>query len=301
MKSFRLLGMSAMFAAVLGALGPRAEAQQFYGFRASPDQLATLLASLATAQTPPGCAPLLPKFGCDITPTTPPTLTCPPDLLPVTQQICIILCDQKPPGPVDLTITKNVFLPVVIKNNTPPNVLPVNIKVQWQPIHFLANEKGQPIDQAGNVLPNDPKVVPPAPAGVNPSSHSGVAAPSPQSSNAATAPGTALASTAAGPGTAPVSTAVVSTQPVAPAPAPTTTAPGTTASAAPATVQANAPTKQWVWLSYEGVYGYGYQRADGYWIIDEGSRTKTLPTASTAPAAAPTTTASTSTPTTSVN
>ena len=33
-----------------------------------------------------------------------------------------------------------------------------------------------------------------------------------------------------------------------------------------------APAKQWVWLKTQGLWGYGYQRADGYWIVDPGSK-----------------------------
>ncbi|WZO99378.1 hypothetical protein EP7_000984 [Isosphaeraceae bacterium EP7] len=44
---------------------------------------------------------------------------------------------------------------------------------------------------------------------------------------------------------------------------------------------AASPAKQWIWLSAEGVYGYGYQRTDGYWEIDAGSRSATLPQATT--------------------
>ena len=30
--------------------------------------------------------------------------------------------------------------------------------------------------------------------------------------------------------------------------------------------------KQWVWLTKQGVWGYGYQRADGFWMIDAGTK-----------------------------
>lgn len=36
---------------------------------------------------------------------------------------------------------------------------------------------------------------------------------------------------------------------------------------------ANDPIrKQWVWLTKQGVWGYGYQRADGFWMIDPGTK-----------------------------
>jgi hypothetical protein len=48
------------------------------------------------------------------------------------------------------------------------------------------------------------------------------------------------------------------------------------AAPAPTQAQATAPPKQWVWLAQEGVYGYGYQRTDGLWEIDAGSRRPAL-------------------------
>jgi uncharacterized protein YkwD len=35
---------------------------------------------------------------------------------------------------------------------------------------------------------------------------------------------------------------------------------------------AATPAKQWVWLTSQGVWGYGYQRTDGLWVIDPGSK-----------------------------
>jgi hypothetical protein len=32
------------------------------------------------------------------------------------------------------------------------------------------------------------------------------------------------------------------------------------------------PKKQWVWLKSQNCWGYGYQRADGLWVIDPGSK-----------------------------
>ena len=57
------------------------------------------------------------------------------------------------------------------------------------------------------------------------------------------------------------------------------------------------PEKRWVWLEKQKVFGFGYQGADGYWVIDQGSKRPTLPegqAAANAPpaAAAVTTTAS---------
>lgn len=42
--------------------------------------------------------------------------------------------------------------------------------------------------------------------------------------------------------------------------------------ATPNPAKTAAPTKQWVWLKKQNCWGYGYQRSDGYWIIDPGSK-----------------------------
>jgi hypothetical protein len=47
------------------------------------------------------------------------------------------------------------------------------------------------------------------------------------------------------------------------------------------------PAKQWVWLSKQGVWGYGYQREDGLWVIDPGSKRAPAPQATQAPAGDP--------------
>lgn len=79
-------------------------------------------------------------------------------------------------------------------------------------------------------------------------------------------------------------TALASVTP-APAAAPATPEPAPVA-------QANTPAKQWVWLQAQGLYGFGYQRPDGRWVIDPNSKRPTLPAgivdANEQPAANPT-------------
>ena len=67
---------------------------------------------------------------------------------------------------------------------------------------------------------------------------------------------------------------------------PAAPAPVAPVQAAPTPAQ---PAKTWVYLTAEKLYGYGYQRADGYWIIDPGNRRTTLPTAPPAASTAGTT------------
>jgi hypothetical protein len=44
--------------------------------------------------------------------------------------------------------------------------------------------------------------------------------------------------------------------------------------AVPAEKAAEAPAKQWVWLKSQGCWGYGFQREDGLWVVDAGSKRK---------------------------
>jgi hypothetical protein len=51
-----------------------------------------------------------------------------------------------------------------------------------------------------------------------------------------------------------------------------------TPSVRPATeTTAAAPPKQWIWLSNENCYGYGYINEEGLAIVDAGTKTTTLP------------------------
>ncbi|MDR3639629.1 MAG: hypothetical protein P4L84_37865 [Isosphaeraceae bacterium] len=289
MMRLRMIGLAVL---TVGLLGVRSEAQEYYGYTVAQNQLAMLtpgLAASAVGCVPPGCTPstppgcvTLPTIGCAITPCPPPTYICPPSG-GVTHGICYVYCDQPPTWqPITYTITRNYYVPIYIQNNQPPNVLPVNLNYQWQPIHYLSDKDGNPIDKDGKLLPNPPGLIPKPGTGVPYSAP--VAPSSQQGADASKAPAGPVVSTPAN------DKPPVDLAPAAPATATTTPAPE--APAAPATAQANTPAKRWVWLNYERVYAYGYQRADGYWIIDEGSRRPTLPATTTQPTTAPTVTAS---------
>jgi uncharacterized protein YkwD len=62
-----------------------------------------------------------------------------------------------------------------------------------------------------------------------------------------------------------LTTVIATTAATAAEPPPPPAAPAPAAAAA-------APAKQWVWLTSQGVWGFGYQRADGLWVIDPGSK-----------------------------
>jgi hypothetical protein len=181
---------------------------------------------------------------------------------PTCQEVkpCEII-DEGPPTaqPVTIPIYRNCYVPIkiVTKQGPGPNtVTPVNIQVNWREVHILCDSKGVPLPsaQAAQIIKELSESL--AKAGT-------------------TNPGAADTAPAAS-ATSPASTSV-QPQPVAPATEATVqaTAPAP-ATAPPAVAPAPDVKKQWVWLSLEGVYGFGYQRADGYWEIDPGSRRATL-------------------------
>ncbi len=49
------------------------------------------------------------------------------------------------------------------------------------------------------------------------------------------------------------------------------------APAAPAVAQENPPAKRWVWLEKQSLFGFGFQRKDGLWVIDPASKRPSLP------------------------
>jgi hypothetical protein len=286
LKKSGLIGIALM---TVGLFGSRAEAQQnYFGFTAMPSQVAALAASMA-GQVPPGCAPAaggcVEYYGCTVTPCP---YTPPPNCVYIpsggTANLCTVLCDQAPTNPpVTLTVYKNYFVPIYVANNGVPNVVPVNLQIKWREIHYLANAQGQPIDQNGNVLQNPASVVPPPGTPISGSTAAPGAAPA--------APSPQHGANATPPPTVPVASATPNAQPAAPPMLPLASQPQAPAPSMATNVQVNTPAKQWVWLQNEGAYGYGYQRADGLWEIDQGSRRTTPPDASQPPSG-PVTTAS---------
>ena len=183
----------------------------------------------------------------------------PPTCYEPNTQVCELVSEYPPQDKRYVDIWRNHYIPVkvVIKPYYPQGVTSFDVRVNYREVHVLCDERGTPIpptkvsavlkeleQQYANNAPGGPATAPAAPAT------------SPSSSEAAPP--------------------ITSTFP-APAPSPAATpiqAPATqpaTAAAAPAMAQ-----KQWVWLVQEGLYGYGYQRADGLWEIDPGSRRATF-------------------------
>jgi len=161
---------------------------------------------------------------------------------------------------VTIPIYRNVYVPIkIVKQVSPYPVTPVNIQVNWREVHVLCGSDGKPLTsaqtaqiikelseqlakgEASNAGQGAATNAPPVPA-VNPS-------PTAPSQDQAAVPAPNAPSQASAPNPTP---------------------------SAPTVAQATGPQKQWVWLAQEGVYGFGYQRTDGLWEIDAGSRRTTL-------------------------
>ena len=174
--------------------------------------------------------------------------------------ICYIDSDLPPKKEKTIHIDRNCYLPVRVHVKYIPhdNITAVNFQVRWREVHVLCDDKGNPIppDKASAILKELDHQLASNPLGGAGNAPATPSAPSSPASEAAP-PMTFIP-----PVPAPTSAAAPSQ---APATQPTTTA------ATPA-----MPQKQWVWLAQEGLYGYGYQRADGLWEIDPGSRRATF-------------------------
>jgi hypothetical protein len=163
---------------------------------------------------------------------------------------------------VCIPIYRNCYVPIKVVTQPGPGpnqITPVNIQVNWREVHVLCDSKGVPIPgpRASEIIKQLSEQLAKADA---PKDGAAAVAPaaSPHAADAAPA-----APAGAQPAPATPAADVQANVPAASAPAATTT-------------QATAPQKQWVWLAQEGVYGFGYQRTDGLWEIDAGSRRTSL-------------------------
>jgi hypothetical protein len=178
-------------------------------------------------------------------------------------QVCTII-DEGPPtsGPVCIPIYRNCYVPIriVTQPGPGPNVVtPVNIQVNWREVHVLCDSKGVPIPgpKASEIIKQ-----------LSESMAKG------EVPNAGAAGFTASPPTQA---VNPAAAAPTQVQPAAPATGGAIQASAPAPSApVPAVAQVTDAQKQWVWLTQEGMYGFGYQRSDGLWEIDSGSRRTTL-------------------------
>lgn len=260
---------------------------------------------------PPACYPA-PRVGCNITICPCPCSSSGWNLgniPPIRTPSCYnapTVYSELPPNEYTIPIYRNCYVPIKIQT-TPSRYPGVNLQVKWREVHVVCDAAGNPLNdqqvqdlirklegQYGMAAPQGQFPEGQAPQGQFPQGqgpqgqfpqgqghvdHSQGAAPQdqgqpgappqpqpqPQPDPAAEPPAAPQPAPAPAPGTADLTTPGTNPAMSQPAHAPV-------AEPAPA----NTPAKQWIWLPYEGVYGYGYQRADGYWEIDPNSRRKTL-------------------------
>ena len=266
MKVVRFVWVSAAAAALIALGGQRASAQQFYGYASPQSPVPSGQAALpcqpsqgcygCVPTTPPACQPL--KCGCDVV-YCPPT-TCQPGAGCVTpipfypppgcQAACVIQDECAPQKPVQwVTVYRNHYVPIkIVKTQSQYDVQPVSIQVNERIVHFLC-------DCAPGTA-NCPHV----PTGT------------PQTS------GTPQTTAVSQPGSKPA--AEVAQANATPAQSASLTAQPTPSASSPREKIAEGPAKQWIWLSNENCYGYGYINESGFAIVDPATKTTTPTVAS---------------------
>jgi hypothetical protein len=174
------------------------------------------------------------------------------------QQLTLISEMAPPLKYVDIWRNHYVPVRVTIVQQPPHGVTAFDVRVNYREVHVLCDSAGNPLPapQATAVLKELEKQY---------------------ASNAPAGPTTAPAAPAAASPSASEAAPPVTSNSPKPAPSPAA-APNQASAAGPTTTAAAsaAPQKQWVWLTQEGLYGYGYQRSDGLWEIDADSRRPSL-------------------------
>jgi hypothetical protein len=266
MKVVRIAWVSAAAAALIALGGQRASAQQYYGYASQQSPAPSPQAAIPCqpCQTCQGCVPTIPppcqplKCGCDVVycpPTTcQPGATCVPPIPfyapPGCQAACLVYDECAPQKPVQwVTIYRNHYVPIkIVKTPAQVDVQPISIQVNERIVHFLC-------DCAPGTA-NCPHV----PSGT------------PQTGG--TPQTTATPQPASGPA---VETANANAQP---APSASLAAQVNPAASPAGEKNAQGPAKQWIWLSNENCYGYGYINEQGYAIVDPATKTTTPTVAS---------------------
>jgi len=247
MSSFRfaVTGAIAAFAIVFG--GQHASAQQasgqFYGYASGQAPMPSGQ-DLHGGQGGQGCQ--VERLGCNVYICPPPAchapnIQLPPRENPTCQNAYVLESDLPPWKPTaPITVYRNHYVPIKV-NHIPTNVQPVDILVKWREIHYLC-DCAPGTSQCPHIPSGSPQQG--SPQSGSPQADATVV-PTPNS---------------------PLLTASAPATPTAP-PAP----------AAPAVAQENPPAKRWVWLQKQGVFGFGFQRQDGLWVIDPASKRANLP------------------------
>jgi hypothetical protein len=232
------------------ACGQQATAQeasgQYYGY---PGKQAPMPSG--QGQSGHGC--YVEMWGCHVEVCPPPSchnvnLPVPGLENPSCQNAYVIVTEAPPQQPQTITVFRNHYVPIRIVTKPTP-VVPVNIVVKWREIHYLCD------------CPPGSSQCPHVPTGSPQQGSPQAGSPQASSADPKTAPTTAVVAAPAAPATP--ATPVASAAPATPA--------------APAVVPENPPAKRWVWLQKQGLFGFGYQRTDGLWVIDPASKRPTPP------------------------
>ena len=275
MTRFQIAMLGGAAALVIGLCGTAAQAQTpqasgqygYSGPMASPQSSqGAPCHEVAGCHVVVGCPPTHPNVPQEINQQLQKYTENPPTCQEANAQQ-LVLYTELPPEHKYVDIWRNHYIPVkvVVIPRTPQGVASFDVRVNYREVHVLCDAKGNPLPapQAAAVLKELEKQL----ASNADASATAPAAPSTPSASEGAVPATVA------PRTPVPNPAAAANQ--APAAQPTTTAAAPAAQPA-ATAPAAGPQKQWVWLSQEGVYGYGYQRADGFWEIDQDSRRSTL-------------------------
>jgi len=267
MKMIRITWVGAIAAIALAVSGQNAAAQTPQGYYGYPSKQAPAPSGQGGGSScQPGCYVVFPccpeKWGCCVYVCTPPSCQnagneilrkIPGQETPSCQNAITIYSDAQPSSPQTVTVYRNHYVPIKIQTSG-PSVTPVNIEVKYREIHYLCD--CAPGTSQCPHIPNG------SPQSGGPSMQGPASAPQDPGSVPPPPPATAAAAPAAAPVAAPVA-------------------------------EANTPAKRWIYLAKQGVYGYGFQRPDGFWVIDPNSKRPTSPEGATTVAApaAPTVTA----------
>jgi hypothetical protein len=258
-------GISAWLVGVMGstafAQSPQASGQYGYGGPTPSPQSTQAVPchEVSGCHVVVGCPPTHPNVAQQLGQELERYIEHPPTCQEANVQTLTVV-SELPPEHRYVDVWRNHYIPVrvVVVQRKPEGVSSFDVRVNYREVHVLCDQHGNPLPapQATAVLKELEKQF------ANNAPADGATAP--------TAP--AAASSAASEAAPPVTSA-------APAPASNpAAAPNQAPAARPMTTAANsaAPQKQWVWLTQEGVYGFGYQRTDGLWEIDPDSRRPAL-------------------------
>jgi hypothetical protein len=307
MNVVRFAWISAIATAAIALGGHRASAQYYgYASQQSPAPSGQAAYPCQPCQACHGCVPTPPppcqpqKCGCDVV-YCPPT-TCQPAggcipnppyyPPPGCQAACEITDECAPTKPVQwVSVYRNHYVPIrIVKTPSQYDVQPVSIQVNERIVHYLCD-----CPPGTTQCPHVPGGTPQTSASPRPASESAAALAQAEAKTNASANLTGQANPSAGPTAEKTAATPASSASPHPAsesaalaqaaakPAANTNLTGQADSSARPTAENTAatPAKQWIWLSNENRYGYGFINEKGFAIVDPATTT-TPPTVAAA-------------------